>query len=57
MRKDNRRPFVRKEDNDQHKINAKITSREIRLVVEGSEPQVMSTYDAINWPKSRKWIW
>src|SRR3989338_1971534 len=47
MRKDSRRPFVRKEDNDQHKINAKITSREIRLVVEGAEPQVMSTYDAI----------
>lgn len=47
MRKDNRRPFVRKEDNDQHKINGKITAREIRLVVEGEEPQVMSTYDAI----------
>jgi translation initiation factor IF-3 len=47
MRKDNRRPFVRKEDNDQHKINAKITAREIRLVVEGEEPRVMSTYDAI----------
>jgi translation initiation factor IF-3 len=47
MRKDSRRPFVRKEDNDQHKINGKITSREIRLVVEGAEPQVMSTYDAI----------
>jgi hypothetical protein len=47
MRKDNRRPFVRKEDNDQHKINGKITAREVRLVVEGEEPQVMSTYDAI----------
>jgi translation initiation factor IF-3 len=47
MRKDNRRPFVRKEDNDQHKINGKITAREIRLVVEGEEPRVMSTYDAI----------
>jgi translation initiation factor IF-3 len=47
MRKDNRRPFVRKEDNEQHKINGKITSREIRLVVEGEEPQVMSTFDAI----------
>lgn len=47
MRKDNRRPFVRKEDNDQHKINGKITAREIRLVIEGEEPKVMSTYDAI----------
>ncbi|MCC6702069.1 MAG: translation initiation factor IF-3 [Fluviicola sp.] len=47
MRKDNRKPFVRKEDNEQHKINGKITSREIRLVVEGEEPQVMTTADAI----------
>ena len=47
MRKDNRRPFVRKEDNDQHKINGKITAREVRLVIEGEEPKVMSTYDAI----------
>jgi translation initiation factor IF-3 len=47
MRKDNRKPFVRKEDNEQHKINGKITSREIRLVVEGEEPQVMNTTDAI----------
>ena len=47
MRKDNRKPFVRKEDNEQHKINGKITSREIRLVVEGEEPQVMNTADAI----------
>ncbi|MNU85234.1 Translation initiation factor IF-3 [compost metagenome] len=41
MKKDNRRP-VRKEDNDQHRINGKITAREIRLVVEGEEPQVMT---------------
>jgi len=47
MRKDNRKPYVKKEDNEQHKINGKITSREIRLVVEGEEPKVMSTYDAI----------
>ncbi|MBI3239481.1 MAG: hypothetical protein HYZ43_11680, partial [Flavobacteriia bacterium] len=55
MRKDSRRPFVRKEDNDQHKINAKITSREIRLVVEGAEPQVMSTYDAIKLLPPNPW--
>jgi len=47
MRKDSRKPFVRKEDNDQHKINGKITSREVRVVTEGEEPRVMSTFDAI----------
>lgn len=46
MRKDSRKP-VRKEDNDQHKINGKITAREIRLVVEGEEPQVMSLSAAL----------
>lgn len=47
MRKDNRRPFVRREETEQHKINGKITAREIRLVIEGEEPRVMSTMDAI----------
>jgi len=47
MRKDSRKPFVRKEDNDQHKINGKITAREVRVVTEGEEPVVMSTFDAI----------
>jgi translation initiation factor IF-3 len=46
MKKDNRRP-VRKEDNDQHRINGKITAREIRLVIEGEEPKVMTTSAAI----------
>ncbi len=46
MKKDNRRP-VRKEDNDQHRINGKITAREIRLVVEGEEPKVMTTSAAL----------
>ena len=47
MRKDSRKPFVRKEDNDQHKINGKITAREVRVVFEGEEPRVMSTSEAI----------
>lgn len=47
MRKDNRRPFVKREETEQHKINAKITSREVRLVIEGEEPRVMSTMDAL----------
>lgn len=46
MKKDNKRP-VKKEDNDQHKINGKITSREVRLILEGQEPVVMSTAEAI----------
>ncbi|MDR0801360.1 translation initiation factor IF-3 [Fluviicola sp.] len=46
MRKDNRRP-VRKEDNEQHRINGKITAREIRLVIEGEEPRVMMTTAAL----------
>ncbi|WP_343631385.1 translation initiation factor IF-3 [Fluviicola sp.] len=46
MRKDSRKP-VRKENNDEHKINGKITAREIRLVVEGEEPKVMSLSAAL----------
>ena len=46
MRKDSRKP-VRKENNDEHKINGKITAREIRLVVEGEEPQVMTLSAAL----------
>lgn len=47
MRKNTRKPFIKREEVDQHKINEKILSREIRLVTEGLEPQVMSTADAI----------
>jgi len=47
MRKDNRRPFVKREDTEQHKINGKITSQEIRLVVDEGEPRVMKTSDAL----------
>jgi translation initiation factor IF-3 len=47
MRKDNRKPFVRREDNEQHKINGKITSREVRLVMESEEPKVMATSVAL----------
>ena len=46
MRKDSRKP-VRKENNDEHKINGKITAREIRFVIEGEEPQVMSLSAAL----------
>jgi translation initiation factor IF-3 len=46
MRKDNRKPFVKREE-DQHKINEKITAREIRLLIEGAEPIVISTSEAM----------
>ena len=46
MRKDNRKPFVKREE-DQHRINEKITAREIRLLMEGAEPIVISTSEAM----------
>jgi translation initiation factor IF-3 len=47
MRKNTRKPFIKREEVDQHRINEKILSREIRLVTEGGEPQVISTTEAI----------
>jgi translation initiation factor IF-3 len=47
MRKEPRKRFLPKEETEQHKINNKITAREIRLVMENEEPKVMSTFDAI----------
>jgi len=42
----NPRP-VRKVDEDQHRINQNIVATEIRLVIEGQEPQVMSVSAAL----------
>ncbi|MBP6458659.1 MAG: translation initiation factor IF-3 [Crocinitomicaceae bacterium] len=47
MRKEPRRRLAPKQEADQHRINDKITVKEVRLVLEGEEPKVMSTYDAI----------
>jgi translation initiation factor IF-3 len=47
MRRPNRKKFVRREEKDPHRINDKITAREIRLVMEGQEPKVMSTSEAL----------
>ncbi|MES2588321.1 MAG: translation initiation factor IF-3 [Bacteroidota bacterium] len=47
MRKEPRKRFLPKEETEVHRINGKITAREIRLVNEGEEPKVMSTFDAI----------
>lgn len=46
MRKEPRRT-TSVQDNAQHKINEKISAREVRVVIEGEEPKVMSTSDAI----------
>lgn len=54
MRKDNRKPFVRREETEQHKINGKITSSEIRLVVDDGEPSVMKTADALRLAEERE---
>lgn len=47
MRKEPRKRFQPKVETELHRINGKITAREIRLVIEGEEPKVMSTFDAI----------
>jgi translation initiation factor IF-3 len=44
--RDNRKPFKRREE-DQHRINGNISAREIRLVFEGKEPQIVSTSEAM----------
>ena len=47
MRKNTRKPFVKREEKEEHRINEKIIAREIRLVIEGQEPMVVSTSEAI----------
>jgi translation initiation factor IF-3 len=47
MRKDNKKPFIKRVETEVHRINGKILSPEIRLVVEDGEPQVMKTSEAM----------
>jgi len=47
MRKNTRKPVVKREEKEEHRINEKIIAREIRLVIEGQEPMVVSTSEAI----------
>ncbi|MFT7345091.1 MAG: translation initiation factor IF-3 [Lentimonas sp.] len=47
MRKPGRKPFVRRQEEDQHKINEKIKSPEVRLVLDGEEPKVLKLAEAI----------
>jgi translation initiation factor IF-3 len=54
MRRNTRKPFVRREETAQHKINDKITVREIRLVTEGEEPKIVSTAAAIKMAEEQE---
>lgn len=47
MRRPRKRNFQKREEKILHRINDKITVREVRLVREGQEPQVMNTPDAL----------
>jgi translation initiation factor IF-3 len=47
MRRPRKKNFQKREEKILHRINDKITVREIRLVREGQEPQVMNTSDAL----------
>tara|TARA_B100001287_G_scaffold262745_1_gene252969 strand:+ start:9540 stop:10088 length:549 start_codon:yes stop_codon:yes gene_type:complete len=52
MRRTPRRPYVKREQKAQHKINENILATEVRLVVEGSAPIVVSTRKAIDMADS-----
>lgn len=54
MRKNTKKPFVKREEKEEHKINEKITAREIRLVLEGQEPKVMSTNEALRMAEEQE---
>ena len=43
----NTRPFVKREEEALHRINEKILATEIRLVIDGEEPKVMSVSKAL----------
>ena len=43
----NKKNFVRREDTAKHRINEKIRADEIRLVMEGTEPKIMSVREAM----------
>jgi translation initiation factor IF-3 len=47
MRRPAKKPFVRRQEEELHKINGRINSPEVRLVFEGEEPRIISTADAI----------
>ncbi|XOV68673.1 MAG: translation initiation factor IF-3 [Fluviicola sp.] len=47
MRRPRKKNFQKREEKILHRINDKIVAREIRLVREGQEPQIMDTRDAL----------
>jgi len=47
MRKPSKKPFVKRQEEELHRINQRIMVSEIRLVIEGQEPVVMKTSDAL----------
>lgn len=46
MRRKQNKPY-KKEEKDQHRINENIRANEIRLIIEGGEPQVLSVREAL----------
>lgn len=54
MRKNTKKPFVRREEKEEHKINEKILAREIRLIVDGAEPVVLSTSEALKMAEEQE---
>ncbi|MCR9174259.1 MAG: translation initiation factor IF-3 [bacterium] len=47
MRRPRKKNFQKREEKILHRINDKITVREVRLVREGQEPEIMDTRDAL----------
>lgn len=54
MRKNTKKPFVRREEKEEHKINEKILASEIRLIVDGAEPMVLSTTEALRMAEEQE---
>lgn len=46
MRKPGKKNFVKREETEQHRINEKIIARQIRLVMDGEEPKILSVPEA-----------
>ncbi|MFA7274729.1 MAG: translation initiation factor IF-3 [Crocinitomicaceae bacterium] len=47
MRRPAKKPFVKRQEEELHKINGRINSPEVRVIFEGEEPRVMDTAAAI----------
>lgn len=54
MRKNTKKPFVKREEKEEHKINDRIFAREIRLVIEGEEPRVIATSEALKMAEEQE---